>query len=179
MRVALAFASLLLAAPLAAQTDAESQSPAHTNDPATDPACANVRVAFPPELAGWSQQTPVSAGVKPGEGATIAVGQGALVSLHPGRHLALSPAPKNPAGAGGTLAFEVATPGTYRIALSGKAWIDVLHAGKSLASVAHAHGPKCTGVRKMVDFKLAPGNYTLQLSGADADSITLLVARLA
>ncbi len=179
MRVALAFASLLLAAPLAAQTDAGSQSSAHTNDPATDPACTNVRVAFPPELAGWSQQTPVSAGVKPGEGATITIGQGALVSLHPAQHLALSPAPKNATGNGGTLAFAVATPGTYRIALSGKAWIDVLHAGKSLASVAHAHGPKCTGVRKMVDFTLAPGNYTLQLSGADADRITLLVARLA
>lgn len=171
MRVALALVPLLLAAPLAAQT--------HANDPATDPACTNVRVAFPPELAGWSRETPVSAGVKPGEGATVALGQSARVSLHPARHLALSPAPKDPSGAGGTLSLAISTAGTYRVALGGKAWIDMVHAGKSLTSTAHAHGPKCTGVRKMVDFSLAPGNYAIQLSGAQSDSIVLLVAKLA
>ena len=32
---------------------------------------------------------------------------------------------------------------------------------------------------KMVDFILAPGTYTVQLSGSEADSLALLVAKVA
>ena len=168
MRVALAILPLFVAAPALAQ------------DPATDPSCANVRVALPSELAGWSDQTPVSAGVKPGEGATVSVGQAALVSLHPAKHLALAPVAKTAAdGNGGTLTLAVTAPGTYRVALGAKAWIDLVQSGKALASTSHGHGPKCTGVRKLVDFKLAPGNYAIQLSGSDAESVALLVAKVA
>jgi hypothetical protein len=167
MRVAAALLPLLLAAPAAAQ------------DPATDPACMNVRVALPPELAGWSQQVPVSAGVKPGEGATISVGQAAIVSLHPAKHLALAPTPKAADGNGGTLSLPITTAGTYRVALGGNAWVDVVQHGKALTSAAHAHGPKCTGVGKIVSFRLAPGNYTIQLSGSDSANMTLLVGKVA
>lgn len=167
MRVALALLPLLLAAPAAAQ------------DPATDPSCATVRVALPPELAGWSQQLPVSAGVKPGDGATLAVGQAALVSLHPAKHLALAPVAKPAEGNGGTLALAIATAGTYRVALGGKAWVDLVQQGKALASTSHGHGPKCSGVRKLVDFTLAAGNYTVQLSGSASESVALLVAKVA
>ena len=167
MRVALALLPLLLAAPAVAQ------------DPATDPSCANVRVALPPELAGWSQQVAVSAGVKPGEGAKVAVGQAAIVSLHPAKHLALAPAAKAVPGNGGTVSLTIATPGTYRIALGGKAWVDLVQHGKALTSTAHSHGPKCTGVRKIVDFKLAAGSYAIQLSGSDSASVALLVAKVA
>lgn len=145
----------------------------------TDPACATVRVALPAELAGWSQQQPVSAGTKPGEGATVSVGQAALVSLHPARHLALAPAAKAADGNGGTLSLAITAPGTYRIALGGKAWVDLVQAGKPVASVAHAHGPRCSGVQKMVDFKLAPGTYAIQLSGSPDETIALLAAKLA
>jgi len=156
-------------------------TPATAQDPATDPACANVRVALPPELAGWSVQTPVSAGVAPGQGATVAIGSAARVSLHPARHLSLAPAPVKAAAAnsnGGTLAFSIADEGTYRIALGGAAWIDVVQGGKAIAASAHGHGPKCTGVRKMVDFKLTPGTYAIQLSGSATPSLALLVAKL-
>ncbi len=149
--------------------------------PATDPACANVRVAIPPELAGWGNQTPVSAGTKAGEGATIEIGKAALVALHPAKHLTLQPAPETPAAPdsnGGTLAIAVMSAGKYRIALGGSAWIAVVRDGKSIAASAHSHGPKCSGVRKMVDFTLMPGNYAIQLSGNDTDSIALLVAKL-
>ena len=167
MRVALA-SLILLAAPALAQ------------DPATDPSCTNVRVALPPELSGWSAQMPVSAGVKPGDGATVSVGQAALVSLHPAKHLALAPAPRGATeGSGGTLTLAVTATGTYRVALGGGAWIDLVQQGKALASIAHNHGPKCTGVRKLIDFKLTPGNYTIQLSGSAEDSVALLVAKVA
>jgi hypothetical protein len=165
MRVALALPLLLLGAPALAQ------------DPATDPSCATVRVALPAELAGWSQQTPVSAGVKPGEGATVIVGQAALVSLHPARHLALAPAGKSTEGNGGTLSLAINAAGTYRLALGRKAWVDVVQAGKATPSTAHAHGPKCSGIGKIVDFRLAPGNYTIQLSGSAAESVALMVVK--
>lgn len=146
---------------------------------ASDPACATVRVALPPELAGWSQQQPVSAGTKPGEGATVSIGQAALVSLHPARHLTLAPAAKAADGNGGTLSLAITAPGTYRIALGGKAWVDLLQGDKAVASVAHAHGPRCSGVQKLIDFTLAPGTYAIQLSGSPGDSIALLAAKLA
>ena len=68
---------------------------------------------------------------------------------------------------------------SYRVALGGKAWIDVVRGGAAVASVAHGHGPACTGVTKMVEFILAPGTYTVQLSGSEADSLALLVAKVA
>jgi hypothetical protein len=165
MRVALAVALLVAASPAMAQ------------GPAQDPSCATVRVALPPELSGWSQQTPVAAGITAGGGASVVPGQAVLVSLHPAKHLTLNPAPKSATANGGTLTLTLDTPGTYRIALGGKAWVDLVRDGKALPSAAHGHGPKCTGVRKIVDFALTPGRYTIQLSGSEADSVALLVAR--
>lgn len=168
MRNVSALSLLLLAAPSAAQ------------EPAADPACANVRVVLPPELARWSEPVPVSAGVKPGDGATVSLSRAALVSLHPARHLALSPAPGRPAAgdtSGGTLALAIPAAGVYRIALGGAAWIDLVKDGKAVDSTAHAHGPRCTGVRKIVDFRLTPGSYTIQLSGSTGGTLALLVAK--
>lgn len=166
MRAALFLPFLLLAPPAPAQSTA------------SDAACATVRIALPPELAAWGEQTPVSAGVKPGDGATVEVGKAALVSLHPAKHLEFTASGKPPAEAnGGTLALAIAKAGTYRVALGGGAWIDLVHDGKPVAAKAHAHGPKCSGVAKMVDFTLSPGNYTVQLSRSSADTVALLVAR--
>jgi hypothetical protein len=169
-------AALLLSLPLSV---AAAQNPA---DQTTEASCANVRVALPAEFAGWSDQTPVSAGVKPGDGATIAVGKAANISLHPAKHLALSPTPEKTAAVdsnGGTLAVSIATAGTYRLALGGVAWVDLVQDGKAVVSTAHDHGPKCTGLRKMVDFKLTPGTYAIQLSGSATPSLALMLVKLA
>lgn len=166
-------AVLLAALPLTA---------AAAQDQAIDASCANVRVALPAELTGWSDQTPVSAGVKPGQGATIVVGKAANISLHPAKHLALSPAPEKTAAgdsSGGTLAVSIATAGTYRLALGGAAWVDLVQGGKAVTSSAHDHGPKCTGVRKLVDFKLTPGTYAIQLSGSATTSLALMLVKVA
>ena len=76
---------------------------------------------------------------------------------------------------GGVYHVAVKTAGTYRIALSGGAWIDLLKDGKPLKSVAHTEGPACSGVRKIVDFALVPGTYALQLSGAKGAEMRVLV----
>jgi len=54
----------------------------------------------------------------------------------------------------------------------------VVSGGKAAASVAHSHGPDCSGVRKMVDFPLTPGTYTLQIAGSRQRAITVLVTPL-
>ncbi|ONF96394.1 hypothetical protein [Sphingomonas jeddahensis] len=166
MRLALAATLLLAAAP------ALAQNPAH------DPTCSNVRVALPPELSGWSEQAPVAAGITAGGGASVVPGQAVLVSLHPANLLTLRPAPQAVTANGGTLTLTIDAPGTYRVALGGKAWVDLVRDGKALSAAAHGHGPKCTGVRKMVDFALTAGSYTIQLSGSEASSLALMVARL-
>lgn len=76
---------------------------------------------------------------------------------------------------GGLVIMKIPVPGTYRIALQHKAWIDVMRGGKVIASTAHAHGAPCSGIAKQVDFVLPRGVYTLQLSAAADETIGLSV----
>jgi hypothetical protein len=46
--------------------------------------------------------------------------------------------------------------------------------GAGVISSAHGHGPDCTGIRKMVDFALTPGRYTVQISANAAPQITVM-----
>lgn len=78
-------------------------------------------------------------------------------------------------GTAALLSFTVAKAGVYQIGLGSGAWIDVVSGGKALGSVAHGHGPICTGLRKIVDFELAPGRYALQLSGIKAATIRVMI----
>jgi hypothetical protein len=81
---------------------------------------------------------------------------------------AVAPGKPPPRGSfGGVYGFEVKREGSYRVALSGKAWIDVVRGGFAVESTAHDHGPACSGIAKIVTFALPPGRYTLQLSGAN------------
>lgn len=104
-------------------------------------------------------------------------GQAVRASLHPAQHLKLVPAPKMIGPNGGTLTLVVATPGTYRLALGSRTWIDIIRDGKVMPTSTHGHGPKCSGIRKMVDYVLSPGNYTVQLSASEADSVAVLAAK--
>ncbi len=86
--------------------------------------------------------------------------------------------PAQPDDHGGLVAFHVTASGTYRIALGGRAWIDIVREGKVVASVAHAMGPACSGLAKMVDFRLEPGAYTIQLSAAADPTLRIAITRL-
>lgn len=91
---------------------------------------------------------------------------------------AVPPAHAPEAGShGGTFALIVATAGTYRIALSAKAWIDLVQGGAALVSTEHQMGAPCSGVAKIVAFKLEPGRYDVQISGAPAAGIAAQVMR--
>lgn len=77
---------------------------------------------------------------------------------------------------GGMYNLSIATAGTYRIALSGRAWIDVVRNGKMIVSTDHGEKP-CAGIQKAVEFPLTPGTYSIQLSGSTTDTLGVLVAR--
>jgi hypothetical protein len=127
-------------------------------------------VAPPPSgLETWSMRATAK---------TIAIGSPAALSLSPAADYSFALKPdRAPAPDSFALdtTFSVMTAGTYRVALSAGAWIDMIHNGKVIASVAHTEGPACSGIRKIVDFPLTPGSYTLQLSGAKSATMTVLV----
>lgn len=159
MRMMMAGLLLAIAAPVGAQT---------VEAPCTAP-------MLPPELSGWAK--PVAAK----SGGTVAIGQGSVLALAPSDAVTFAVAPAKLPAAGtfsGTVSFAVKAAGTYRVALSGPVWVDVIGGGKALVSVTHGHGPACSPVKKMVDFALTPGRYALQLTGAKTANVTVLVARM-
>jgi hypothetical protein len=137
----------------------------------------------PPELAGWHQRTQAVAQHRIGgdPAPELAIGSAVDLALAPaGDVLFAAPLGRPVAGGdhGGLARFTVALSGTYRIALGAGGWIDVVRAGKPVASIAHQHGQACTGIVKMVDFDLAPGPYLLQLSSVSAGSVLVMIVRL-
>ena len=115
------------------------------------PACAAIDQSLPANLSAW--RTPAAAGatVQPGQAVTLA--------------------PSTP------LALVITEAGTYGIALDQGAWVDVAQSGAMLNSNGHGHGPACSSIRKIVDFQLQPGRYTITLSRTQATSVRLLVIR--
>jgi hypothetical protein len=114
-------------------------------------------------------------------GSELPVGQAARVNLFPTpevRYAAPQERPADDASFGGVFTVTISTPGNYRVALGTRGWIDVVSAGSIITSSAHGHGPECTGIRKMVDFPLTPGTYTIQIAGSPEPDTTVLVARL-
>lgn len=137
---------------------------------------------LPVSLESWRNSVPLQAAGdrKALRGAQISPGQAAAVTLLPTPRVAYAVRPEKPGGTvsyGGMMRFAVAEEGVWRVALGSAAWVDVVAGGKALRSVAHGHGPDCTGIRKMVDYRLSPGTYTLQLAANGTETVTVLVAR--
>jgi hypothetical protein len=155
MRIALlAVALSLVAAPALAQSAAPP------------PVCAG-------ELDPFNARAPAVAN------AALDVGKAVDASLADATklHFALTPEQSPAPGSfGGVHTLQIASAGTYRIALSAKAWIDVVRDGKAVVSTDHGERP-CAGVTKAVEFPLTPGRYTVQLSGAASPTLGVLVAR--
>jgi hypothetical protein len=150
---------------------------------AAAPVCPRDAEPVPATLAAWADRRPLAA-------ATYSASLGAAV-LVPGTAVDLALAgtpgvayvvrPSHPGGSvshGGMLRFTIASAGTYRVAIGSGAWLDVVANGTSLESVAHGHGPNCSGIRKMVDFALQPGGYVLQIAGNGTATLPVLIAKL-
>ncbi len=86
-------------------------------------------------------------------------------------------APRNPDPRGEVLHFTAGEAGTYRVALSARAWIDAVQDGKYLPPVAFVDFTDCADLHKIVAFDIGPGPFTLQLSDAVAPSLTMALTR--
>lgn len=169
MRFLAATIALSFTAPTTAQTPA--------------PNCTAATPALLPELAGWPDRTPLTAAASAPAAAqaTLTIGKAAQLRLSPAAAVRFPIRPARPAAPdtqSGIAGFTVARPGTYRVALGSGLWIDMVRDGRAVASTAHAHGPACSGIRKLVDFRLTPGRYLVQLSGGREPSVTVMVVAL-
>lgn len=78
----------------------------------------------------------------------------------------------------GLAVFQVAAPGTYRIAMEQPFWIDVVLDGHPLPSKDFQGAPGCNAPRKIVEFDLpAAKNLILQFSGATSASTLVTITR--
>ena len=119
---------------------------------ATPPAaCATTDQNLPATLRPWTAPTAAGTTVQPGQAVTFA--------------------PSGP------LILVITEAGSYGVAIDQPAWVDVARDGGTLHSNGNSHGPACSSVRKIVDFQLQPGRYTINLSRTQAPTVRLLVIR--
>lgn len=176
------FPSLLISSVVAAGMTATSAPAQMAEMPSAAQACT-VPADLPAEMASWRTPAPLKAAGdrKVLKVAQLTPGQAVTFALLPTPQVSYPLRPEKPGGSvsyGGLARFTVDQPGTWRVALGSGAWVDVVKDDKAAPSIAHGHGPDCSGIRKMVDYSLTPGAYTLQVAANGADSITLLVTRL-
>ncbi|HEX8300253.1 hypothetical protein [Sphingomonas sp.] len=69
-------------------------------------------------------------------------------------------------------------PGVFGIALDRDGWIDVAPArGKPLRMASENRGPRCSGIRKIVRFRLNAGDYRVTVSKLGAGQARLMLVR--
>jgi hypothetical protein len=155
--------------------------------------CAAV-VGPPPELAGWSSKTPITASAFAEQRVavrapvkarllpiTLPLGEAFTATLRPSGSVFPPVRPSKLAAEGsssGIFTFTAPEAGRYRVALGVGAWVDVVAEGQAVTSVTHGHGPACTGIRKMVDFDLKAGRHLLQVVGSPTPKVDIMVVRL-
>jgi hypothetical protein len=145
--------------------------------------CSTAAASLPAGMEGWSTRAPLEAATgKAGlRAAQVAIGNGIDAKLKPTPDVHYVVRPEKPGGSvsyGGLFNLRISEAATYRVALGSAAWIDVLGGKTAVESSAHGHGPACSGIRKMVDFPLKPGRYTLQIAANGTPDLSLMVARL-
>jgi hypothetical protein len=124
--------------------------------------------------AGWSKPEPHRAAasadirfaLKPGIATTLALLPAAKVKL-----AAVSDHKAKPDTSAGLAAIDIPRSGTLEIALSDRAYADLVQGGRVIASSAHREG--CGGVRKIVSFPVSADRYLIQLTDAPAPTIVM------
>lgn len=68
--------------------------------------------------------------------------------------------------------------GMFGIALDQPGWVDIAPAkGKPLRMVSENRGPRCSGIRKIVRYRLQPGAYRVTVAKLDARRARLMLVR--
>jgi hypothetical protein len=77
----------------------------------------------------------------------------------------------------GLVRLRISAGGLYRIALSEHFWIDVVQAGKVVATTDFTGAPGCSTPHKILLYRLEPGDLLLQVSGWPSPQTELTVTR--
>lgn len=142
--------------------------------------CATISDAnLPPAFAAWAKPaTTTKAGATRETAARIEPGAAVDATLLPAITPALPPEqvriPEN--AHAGLFSVHIPKAGSWRVALSGPAWIDLIGPKGAEKSTAHGHMAPCTSLKKAVEFELQPGDYLLQVSGNSGPTLKLLVS---
>ena len=138
---------------------------------------------LPVELDAWKSLSYVDAAQSPKElsNASLTINKASFVGLHNTPKVTYVTRPMNEGGTvsyGGIFQIEIKENGVYRVALGNASWIDLIKDKKAAQSVAHKGGPENSGIRKMVDYTLETGIYTLQLSAGGDSSTAILITKI-
>lgn len=169
--------ALLLAVPAARAAD--SVPPA-----ALPPACTGFQWDVRRELA--LLQAPaqaVAAGTSAASAPTLALDRHYRVQLPAQAQVRLAARPGKPMleddARAGLLAFDVPRAGDYRIAITSGHWLDVVDAGRVIASRDFQGQRGCPLVHKIVAFRLPAGRLLLQLAGGADPEVGVVIVPVA
>jgi hypothetical protein len=128
-------------------------APALAQTPAAAPANCSKPAPLTGELAGWTAKVPITSATNEASlsGAALTMAKSHEATLLKTPQVTYVLQPEKPGGSvsnGGLFSFTAETAGTYRVAFSTAAWIDLIEDGASLKPAAFGHGPDCSGIRK-------------------------------
>lgn len=63
----------------------------------------------------------------------------------------------------------------YQVTISDHGWVDVVQNGAPLEATGHTGSHDCKGIRKSVRFEVAPGPFSIQVSGTRTPSIRVVI----
>jgi hypothetical protein len=176
-RIAQTLIALTLLAPVSAL--AQGAKP-NTVPPET----CTAKAPPPAGMEAWSSPAPLPAAKNEADLAKAALkpGQAINAGFSPVAQVKYRVAPEKadgPATFGGLYRLTITEPGVYRVASSAAPWMDVFGPGSTTPTktVHFGRGPACTGLGKMVEFALQPGDYLLQFSESLTADPELLVVK--
>lgn len=169
--------SLLAAAALLLLSTSAHAQMAGMDMSGAKPACSAMGKDVPAPWGAWTSPEALKGGSGLSTAGKLTVGHIYAAALLPSSGMSYVVPLYKPAADGtfgGVFTLTVDKTGTYSIALSEGAWIDVAPtAGPVLSSIAHGHGPACTTLHKVVDFALQPGAYVVQISASTKSPIII------
>jgi hypothetical protein len=126
------------------------------------------------KLLGEAQRAPAAADLD--RDAAKAVELDLVPLTEAGLPMAPERAPQKTPALAGYLRFgKGAGPRLYKVTLSDGAWIDLVQDGHYLKPGAFTGATDCPHVRKSVKFEIGPAPFTLQVSGAAANHIAVVI----
>ena len=131
---------------------------------------------LPLELAGWAAPATAMNDRRP-----FGLEKAVVVSLVPTAAFTFPKPPErapDPKSFSNSVTISLKRAGVYRLLANSGVWLDVVSSSGVQPSLSHRHGPACSGIRKMVDYRLSAGSHIIQISGSSTDSAKIMMIRV-